>query len=96
MQQTEMFSSIKIWPKGLSGNNGYTTLQTYRELMLCLLCLSCGHPDLSADCRIELAVCTQMVFSAAVLSTILSVFLSKLVLMNERKSDAKTLPALEC
>lgn len=47
MQQTEMFSSIKIWPKGLSGNNGYTTLQTYRELMLCLLCLSCGRPDLS-------------------------------------------------
>lgn len=96
MQQTEMFSSIKIWPKGLSGNNGYTTLQTYRELMLCLLCLSCGRPDLSADCRIELAVCTQMVFSAAVLSTILSVFLSKLVLLNERKSDAKILPALEC
>ncbi|OWK07981.1 hypothetical protein Celaphus_00008583 [Cervus elaphus hippelaphus] len=41
-----------------------------------LFCLSCGRPGLSADCRIELAVCTQMVFSATVLSTILNVFLS--------------------
>ena len=41
-----------------------------------LFCLSCGRPGLSADCRIELPVCTQMVFSAAVLSTILNVFLS--------------------
>ena len=65
MQQMEMFSSIKMWPKGLSGTKGYTTLQIYRELMLCLFCLSCGRPGLSADCRIELAVCTQMVFSAA-------------------------------
>lgn len=42
MQQVEMFSHIKMWPKGLSGNNGYTSLQIYRGLMLHLLCLSCG------------------------------------------------------
>ena len=35
MQQMEMFSSIKMWPKGLNGNNGYTTLQIYGELTLC-------------------------------------------------------------
>lgn len=23
MQEVEMFSHIKVWPKGLSGNNGY-------------------------------------------------------------------------
>lgn len=37
MQQMEMFSSIKMWPKGLSGNSGYTTLQIYREPMLSVL-----------------------------------------------------------
>lgn len=73
-----------------------TQLFRFTENPCCLFCLSYGRPGLSADCRRELAVCTQMVFSAAVLSTILSVFLSKLVLMNERKSDAKILPALEC
>lgn len=26
MQEVEMFSHIKMWPKGLNGNNGLTTL----------------------------------------------------------------------
>ena len=38
MQQMEMFSNIKMWPKGLNGNNGYTTLQIYGELAELTLC----------------------------------------------------------
>lgn len=30
MQQVEMFSHIKIWPEGLSGNDGYTTSDLQR------------------------------------------------------------------
>lgn len=66
MQEVEMFSHIKMWPEGLSGNDGYTTLQIYRELVLCLFCLFYGSPGLSADYRIEPAVWHPMVFSVAV------------------------------
>lgn len=96
MQGVEMYSHIRMWPKGLSGNNGYTTLQIHREPVLRLFCLSCGSPGLSADCRIEPVVWHLDVFSATILSSILCVFLSELILMNEGKSDAKILPALEC
>lgn len=96
MQVVEMYSHIKMWPKGLSGNNSYTTLQIHREPVLRLFCLSCGSPGLSADWKIEPGVWHPNVFSATVLSSILCVFLSELVLMNEEKSDAKILPALEC
>lgn len=34
MQVVEMYSHIKMWPKGLSGNNSYTTLQIHREPVL--------------------------------------------------------------
>lgn len=50
MQDVEMFSHIKMWPKGLNGNNGFTTLPAR------LFCLSCGSPGFSADSRIEPAV----------------------------------------
>lgn len=96
MQGVEMYSHIRMWPKGLCGNNGYTTLQIHREPVLRLFCLSRGSPGLSADCRIEPVVWHPDVFSATVLSSILCVFLSELILMNEGKSDAKILPALEC
>lgn len=33
MQEVEMFYHTEMWPKGLRGNNGYTTLQIYREPM---------------------------------------------------------------
>lgn len=95
MQEVETFSHIKTWPKGLSGNNGYTTLQIYRELVLRLFCLSCDSPGLSAVCRIEPAVwLSNGLFSRSLIKY--PVFLPKLVLMNEGKSDAKILPALEC
>lgn len=96
MQGVEMYSHIRMWPKGLSGNNGYTTLLIHREPVLRLFCLSCGSPGLSADCRIEPVVWHPDVFSATVLSSILCMFLSELIFMNEGKSDAKILPALEC
>lgn len=95
MQVVEMYSHIKMWPKGLSGNNSYTTLQIQRTCAPSV-CLSCGSPGLSADWKIEPGVWHPNVFSATVLSSILCVFLSELVLMNEEKSDAKILPALEC
>lgn len=59
-------------------------------------CRSFGHPHVPAGCRTEPAADTQRDSAATVLWNILSVFLSKLVLMNEGKSDAKILPALEC
>lgn len=31
MQEVEIFCHTEMWPKGLSGNNGYETLQIYRE-----------------------------------------------------------------
>lgn len=49
MQEVEMFSHIKKWPKGFR-NSGYTTLRARA------FCLSCGSPGFSADSRIEPAV----------------------------------------
>lgn len=95
MQEVEMYSHIKMWPKGLSGNNGYMTLQIHREPVLCLFCLSCDSSGLSTDCRVEPTVWHPNVFSHS-LSSILCVFPSELVLINPGKSDAKILPALEC
>lgn len=97
MQEVEMFSHIKMCPKGLSGNNGYIdSLDLQRTL--CSVCsgslVNC--PGLSADCRIEPAVWHSNGLLSHSLSSLLYVFLSKLVLMNEEKSDAKILPSLEC
>lgn len=50
MQEMEMFSHIKMWPKGFNGNNGYATPCAR------VFCLSCGSPGLPADSRIEPAV----------------------------------------
>lgn len=71
------------------------TLRIYRELVLCSGSLV-NCPGLSADCRIEPAVWHSNGLLNHSLSSLLYVFLSKLVLMNEEKSDAKILPSLEC
>lgn len=31
MQEVEMLYHVEMWPKGLSGNNGYATLHIHRE-----------------------------------------------------------------
>ena len=90
MPKVEMFTHIKMRSKGFSGNNGNTTLRAP------VSCLSCGSPGLSADSRTEPAVWhPNGLFSCGVIKYSVCVFLSKLVLVKEGKSDAKILPALE-
>lgn len=94
MQEVEIFSHIKMWPKGLSGNNGYVDSSDLRRIcaLFWLFFESCGLP---ADCRIEPAVWhADGLFSHSCIKY--PVFLFQPVLMNEGKSNAKILPALEC
>lgn len=49
MQEVEMFSQIKMWPKGLSGNSGNTDSSDLQRTCARLFCLSCDNPGLSAD-----------------------------------------------